>query len=316
MAIYTHLSFSQVEEHLKHYHLGELVDFRGIQEGIENTNYLLQIRDGHGKIFKAILTLFEQRVRDEDLPFFMNLKAHLNHAGCHCPTAYVDEHGALISSVAGKSAALIWFLEGEGVKQPHKHHIQELGREMARMHLAVGDFSQQRVNSLAPDRLCPLYDKISSHLDKLGPGLQSAIAKELEIMERWQSLNLPQGVIHADLFPDNVFFKNGKLSGVIDFYFACTEYLAYDLAICLNAWCFNADWQYNEKFGATLLESYEQLRLLNPDERQKLTFLARGAALRFLMTRAHDWFFRVEGAVVTPKDPMEYLAKWRYWCQQ
>lgn len=308
MAIYTHLSHAQIEKHLASYDLGVLEEAVGIAEGIENTNYLLKLRGGG----KAILTLFEQRVKKAELPFFMNLMTHLEAKGCHCPQAYADKEGRMIRQLAEKSAVIISFLEGKGVVQPNTAHLKALGTEMARMHLAVGDFFPSRSNDFAPDKLGKLFEKTAPYLEELRPGLRAELASEMEVMQRWKTLALPRNVIHADLFPDNVFFQDERLSGVIDFYFACTEYLAYDLAICLNAWCFE-EAVFSSQKAEALLDAYHAVRPLLPEERAMMPFLARGAALRFLMTRAHDWFFQVEGAVVTPKDPREYLRKWEYW---
>lgn len=333
MAVYTPLSREEIEELLAHYSLGALVEFKGIAEGVENTNYLLTLQSGR----RAILTIFERRVRAEDLPFFMQLKQHLAARGCVCPQSYPDAEGNLIRTLKGKPAALISFLEGKGVMAPKQEHCAALGAEMARMHLAVADFPLNRDNALAPDRLSALYEKTAPHLDSLQPGLRERLAEEMEVMRRWPSLNLPRGVIHADLFPDNVFFSpllppsgltrgssatgldaRGKpeqgmvLSGIIDFYFACTDYFAYDLAIALNAWCFDAGHRYLTEQAQALIAAYVAVRPLSADEHKALAFLARGASLRFLMTRAHDWFFPVKDATVTPKDPLEYLLKWEY----
>lgn len=300
MAVYTHLTLDEIKAFTAPYHLGVLQAAHPIAEGIENTNYLLEFSDR-----KAILTLFEKRARPEDLPFYMDFMAHLSTKGINCPHPY-----GKIREIAGRPAVLISFLQGKGNVEATPATLSALGVEMARMHLAVRDFSQTRQNDFAPHRLVPLYEKTAIHLDTLRAGLRAEIAKEMEEMQCWPSLNLPQGVIHADLFRDNVFFEDTILTGIIDFYFSATDYFAYDIAIVMNAW------DCHIHGTDALLQGYETLRPLSEKERKLLPFLARGAALRFLMTRAHDWFFRVEGAVVTPKDPLEYLAKWEYWKAQ
>lgn len=302
MAVYTHLSFADISSFVGPYSLGVLQAAHPIAEGIENTNYLLEFED-----CRAILTLFEKRVRAEDLPFYMDFMAHLAHRGICCPAPYRAE-GRAIRLIQGCPAVLISFLEGKGNAEPSEVTLFALGKEMAKMHLAASDFLYSRQNDFAPDHLHPLYEKTAQHLDMLRHGLQAEIAEEMEIMQRWPSLNLPRGVIHADLFRDNVFFDDHTmLSGIIDFYFSATDYFAYDLAIVMNAW------DCHMHGTEALLRGYQALRPLSAAEQAALPFLARGAALRFLMTRVHDWFFRVEGAVVTPKDPLEYLHKWEYW---
>jgi homoserine kinase type II len=316
MAIYTHLSDDQIAEFLKLYDLGTLKSAQGIAEGIENTNYLLTLNQGKGEESKAILTLFERRAKREDLPFYMRYMAHLEHKGINCPLPYRQHDDEVIGTLAGKPAVLTSFLQGRGVTQIEPVHLTDLGKELALMHRVVEDFVEIRPNDFAPHKLTALYQKTAPHLDTLQVGLQEALSKEMDAMQQWSSLKLASGVIHADLFPDNVFFEGEQLTGVIDFYFACTDYLAYDLAICLNAWCFEAEGALNQAKADALMLAYEQHRKLSVAEQENLPFLARGAALRFLLTRAHDWFFRVEGAVVTPKDPLEYVKKWEYWCSQ
>lgn len=312
MAIYTHLSFNCTAEFIAPYGLGELAEATGIAEGIENTNYLLAFASDK----KAILTLFEKRTKPEDLPFYMSLMGHLQKKGINCPFPYATAQGEVIRSLSGRAAVLISFMQGRGMLPIAPQHCAALGQEMARMHLAVQDFAPQKANDFAPNQLGGLYHKTAPHLDALQPGLSAKLAEEITQMQQWPQLGLPQGVIHADLFPDNVLFERKKLTGIIDFYFSATDYFAYDLAICLNAWCFDADGKLNPEKATALQAAYELVRPLSAAERKALPFLARGAALRFLLTRAHDWFFRVEGAVVTPKDPMEYLRKWEYWCAQ
>ncbi len=300
MAVYTHLSTAEIAAFVEPYGLGALVAVTPIAEGIENTNYLLTFPHT-----KAILTLFEQRAKPQDLPFYMDFMAHLSAKGINCPHPYGE-----IRMLANRPVVLISFLQGTGNAEPNESTLHALGAEMARMHLAVADFSATRENDFAPHRLQPLFAKTAPHLEALAQDLQAQIAEEITLMQCWPNLALPRGVIHADLFRDNVFFSGQTLTGIIDFYFSATDYFAYDLAIAMNAWDCHLH-------GTTsLLAGYESLRKLSNTECDALPFLARGAALRFLLTRAHDWFFRVEGAVVTPKDPLEYLHKWNYWRAQ
>lgn len=311
MAVYTHLSDEQIRDFLRRYDLGELVAAEGIAQGVENSNYRLLTRKD-GQQHNYILTLYEQRVDAADLPFFLGLMEHLAAKGRNCPLPIAARDGSVLQRVQGKAAAVISFLEGQDVRRIENAHLRALGSEMAAMHRAVSDFSGARPNALAPSQLMPLYNKVSARLNELAHDLQQDIAEELERFSHWQELDLPRGVIHADLFPDNVFFIGEALTGVIDFYFACTDYLAYDLAICLNAWCFEHHTDFNITKAKCLLQAYSERRPLSERELDTLPLLARGAAVRFMLTRAHDWFFPVEGAVVTPKDPREYVKKWQF----
>lgn len=313
MAVYTHLSDKQISDFLQNYQLGKLKSAKGIAQGVENTNYMLEIDHGKREESKAILTVFEKRVKQEDLPFYINFMAHLSAKGINCPLPYQQKNGQMIGELAGKPAVLISFLNGAGVDAIEVFHLAELGAEIGLMHQVVQDFAESRGNDLAPNKLGYLYAKVAGKLDELQQGLSEAIGAEIENMKRWDALEIPRGVIHADLFPDNVFFEDKSLTGVIDFYFACSDWLAYELAICMNAWCFEADHSINQHKVDALLKSYQTHRKLSDKEKELLPFLARGAALRFMLTRAHDWFYRVEGAMVQPKDPREYLHKWKYW---
>jgi homoserine kinase type II len=307
MAVYTEVGDADLDEFLKAYDLGTLLSFKGIAEGVENSNFLLKTSRG-----SYILTLYEKRVSASDLPFFLGLMEHLAERGINCPLPIKGRDGKAERKLAGRPAAIVSFLEGLWVRQPKVHHCAALGEVLARMHLAAADFHLKRENALSLPGWRKLAGLSRDRADTVEPGLAVTIADELRFLEQAWPENLPQGVIHADLFPDNVFFLKEKLSGLIDFYFACNDLLAYDLAVCLNAWCFEADRSFNVTKGRALFQSYRSVRPLSADEREALPVLARGAALRFLLTRLYDWLTVPEGALVTPKDPLEYLRKLRF----
>jgi len=251
-------------------------------------------------------------VAASDLPFFLALMQHLASRGITCPQPVKNRAGAVLGEVAGRPAAIITFLEGMWIRRPSAGHCGALGEALAKLHRAGADFPQTRANALSVAGWRPLYAAVGPRCDTIQPNLSAALAAQLEEVEKSWPGNLPQGVIHADLFPDNVFFLGDKLSGLIDFYFACTDALAYDLAICLNAWCFEPDHSYNVTKGKSLLAAYGAVRPLSAAERQALPLLARGAALRFLLTRLVDWFDERSAALVRRKDPMEYFRKLRF----
>lgn len=304
MAVYTPLTDDEIRDHLKRYAIGELRAAQGIAEGVENTNYLLDLGNR-----KYILTLFEKRVKAEDLPYFMALMAWLDERGINCPKPVPDCEGNVLLMLKDKPAVIITFLDGKGVHAPKAGHMPLLGNLAARMHLAARDFPSQRANALSFTGWHELARTIGSRADELRPGLAKLISEELSYLDRHWPMHIPKGPVHGDLFPDNVFFRDGALTGVIDFYFACDEFWMYDLAICLNAWCFDPSHQFVPGFATEMFNAYKELRPFSPEERRTLPVLARGAALRFLLTRSHDLLFHPKGAVVTPKDPMEYVTK-------
>ncbi len=307
MAVYTDVSDEELEVFLKPYGIGQLLSYKGIAEGVENSNFML--RTDKGTYF---LTLYEKRVAEEDLPFFLGLMNHQAAKGIACPVPLRDSKGNMLGELADRPAALISFLEGVSVRRPQPKHCSELGRALAKFHLAGQDFSLTRENALSVAGWRPLYDACSARADEVVDGLAGELRSELAVLERdWPSA-LPQGVIHADMFPDNVFFIGDKLSGIIDFYFACNDALAYDLAICLNAWCFEHDGAFNITKARALLQAYNEVRPLNGDELAALPLLARGSAMRFLLTRLYDWLNRQPGALVSPKNPIEYLRRLRF----
>ena len=307
MAVYTDVAAEDLAAFLAGYEIGELLAYKGIAEGVENSNFL--VHTGRGNF---ILTLYEKRVAAADLPFFLGLMEHLASRGITCPQPVKNRSGAMLGRIAGRPAAIITFLDGMWIRRPTAGHCAALGEALARLHRAGADFPGRRANALSVAGWRPLYDQVASRCDKIQPGMSAGLAAELAGLETAWPRDLPQGVIHADLFPDNVFFLGDKLSGLIDFYFACTDALAYDLAICLNAWCFEPDHSYNVTKGRSLLQAYAAVRPLAAAERDALPLLARGAALRFLLTRLVDWFDERGAALVRRKDPMEYFRKLRF----
>jgi homoserine kinase type II len=307
VAVYTDVVAEELGVFLADYDIGELLAYKGIAEGVENSNFLVHTSRGY-----FILTLYEKRVAAKDLPFFLGLMEHLHSRGITCPQPVKSKRGEVLGQVAGRPAALITFLDGMWIRRPSAGHCAALGEALAKLHLAGLDFGQTRANALSVDGWRGLYAHCSARANEVQPDLAQFLAAELGYLEQAWPRHLPQGVIHADLFPDNVFFLGNRLSGLIDFYFACTDALAYDVAICLNAWCFESDHAYNVTKGRSLLQAYAQVRPLADEERDALPVLARGAALRFLLTRLVDWFDVPPGALVRPKDPFEYYRKLRF----
>ena len=307
MAVYTEVADDALATFIASYGLGRVHSYKGIAEGVENTNYLVITDRG-----PHILTLYEKRVNVEDLPFFLGLLEHLAEAGLNCPTPIRDLDGHNLRELAGRPAALVTFLEGVWIRRPHVEHCAAVGAALAKLHLAGADFQLRRKNGLGLVNWRPLYNRFRDRADSIAPDLGETIARELEHLEGNWPVALPEGVIHADLFPDNVFFLDGQLSGLIDFYFACTDSLAYDLAVCLNAWCFEQDFAFNVTKGRALLKGYESVRPLATNEKRALPTLARGAALRFLLTRAYDWINTPPDALVQRKDPNEYVRRLRF----
>jgi len=307
MAVYTEVSDSQLAAFMEQYDLGDPLALMPIAEGVENSNYRLATTTG-----PYILTIYEKRVDRADLPFFLGLMEHLSAGGIPCPLPIQGRNGEALREVNGKAAAIITFLEGGWPRKISPNHCRRLGAAMAQMHLAGTDFTLSRPNSLSMRGWRDVFQSVEGRADEVAPGLAAEIANELDVIEANWPNDLPAGVIHADLFPDNVFFRGEALSGIIDFYFACNDFFAYDLAICLNAWCFEPDRSFNVTKAKLMLSSYRKVRPFSEIEVANLPLLARGAALRFLLTRLHDWLHQVEGALVKPKNPTEYLQKLRF----
>lgn len=307
MAVYTDVGEEELSAFLKSYSIGTLLSYKGIAEGVENTNFLLRTSGG-----TFILTLYEKRVNRDELPFFLGLMDHLAAKGLSCPLPVVRRDGALLGELAGRPAALVSFLDGAWMRKPTAIHCREVGRALAEMHLAGSDFGITRRNALSVDGWRPLWENSRARADEVEAGLGDEVEAELAALESGWPSALPTGVIHADLFPDNVFFIGEKLSGLIDFYFACNDYLAYDVSVCLNAWCFEPNGSYNLTKGMALLSGYTAVRPLLPEEIEALPLLARGSAMRFMLTRLYDWLTTPPGALVVKKDPLEYLRKSRF----
>ena len=307
MAVYTDVAAEDLGPFLAGYDIGKLLAYKGIAEGVENSNFLVHTSRGY-----FILTLYERRVAERDLPFFLALMEHLAGRGITCPQPVRNRAGETLGRLAGRPAAIVTFLDGMWIRRPSAAHCAALGEALAQLHLAGADFPMHRENALSVTGWRALFAVCGKHADDVRRDLKGLLAAELDLLEREWPQGLPQGVIHADLFPDNVFFLGDRLSGLIDFYFACTDTLIYDVAICLNAWCFEQDHSYNVTKGRALLASYAKTRALSPAEWEKLPLLARGAALRFLLTRLVDWLSVPPGALVRPKDPIEYLRKLRF----
>ncbi len=304
MAVYTEVADEELARFIASYGLGTVLSCIGIAEGVENTNYLVGTTSG-----QFILTLYEKRVHTGDLPFFLGLMEHLAAKGLSCPTPVRDQQGLNLRELAGRPAALVTFLEGLWLRKPLARHCHSVGVALGQLHEAGRDFTIPRPNALGPEGWRPLFERFRDRADEIRPGLAVTIESELQaVLDAWPR-DLPFGVIHADLFPDNVFFKGDQLSGLIDFYFACNDALAYDIAVGLNAWCFREDLSFDLEKGAALLAGYQTVRRLTRVERDALPTLCRGAALRFLLTRAYDWVNTPAGAMVVKHDPIPYLER-------
>jgi len=307
MAVYTEVGDEALGAFLAGYDLGRVSSFKGIAEGVENSNFLLITTEG-----PFILTLYEKRVHEGDLPFFLGLMEHLALRGVNCPQPVRARNGEALGRLAGRSAAIVTFLDGLWLRRPRAQHCGQVGEALARMHEAGADFTLRRPNALSIGGWPPLYAAAESRADEVSPGLAGETAAEIDALQRIWPANLPSGVIHADLFPDNVFFLGERLSGLIDFYFACDDFFAYDLGICLNAWCFEPGGDFNVSKGMAMIEGYQRVRRLTTGEVEALPILARGSALRFMLTRLVDWLNVPPGALVAPKNPLEYRTKLRF----
>ncbi len=304
MAVYTEVPDNELRAFVDQYEIGEVVSCKGIAEGVENSNFLLHTASG-----AYILTLYEKRVHPEDLPFFLGLMQHLAAKGLNCPTPLNGRDGKALRELCGRPAAICSFLEGMWPRRPNERHCQLLGTALADLHVKGRDFPMTRPNNLSLAGWHDLATKTAARADEVEAGLGALIADELRYLDRHWPRDLEIGTIHADLFPDNVFFLADKLSGLIDFYFACTDFLAYDLAICINAWCFEPDNSFNTTKARLMVRAYDSHRKLPEAELAALPILARGSALRFLLTRLYDWLNHPAGAFVKPKDPIEYRRK-------
>lgn len=307
MAVYTEVSDADLAAFLETYDIGRVRALKGIAEGVENSNFLLHTEKGG-----FILTLYEKRVEAENLPFFLALLDHLAERGISCPRPVRARSGQALGKLSGRPAAIVTFLDGVCRNRPGVGDCVRIGEALAELHRAAADFRGGRANALDLKAWPQLFAPVRSRADDVQPGLAAAIAAELDFLKTRWPRGLPRGIIHADLFPDNVLFLGDEVSGLIDFYFACADDLAYDLAICLNAWCFEPDGAFNIAKAAALFEGYQRVRRLSPEEAASMPLLARGAALRFALTRLIDWLNVPPGALVHPKDPLEYVGKLRF----
>lgn len=304
VAVYTDISPEALAAFLDAYDLGAPLALTGVQEGVENSNFKLTTESG-----AYFLTVYERRVREGDLPFFLGLKQHLAARGFPCPTPISDRRGRLLGRIHGKPAAIVSLMPGASVRRPTAAHCREAGEALAWLHLCGAGFPHSRPNDLGQSAWRALFSRLRDGAERLKPGLAAQVEDDLSVLSLAWPRRLPAGVIHADFFPDNVFFLNGRFSAAIDFYFACTDLYAYDLAVCLNSWCFEGDGGLNVTLARALIAGYERRRPLSPDERAALPLLARGAAMRFFLTRLNDWESTPAGALVRPKNPMEYAAR-------
>ncbi|WP_431861161.1 homoserine kinase [Azospirillum sp.] len=307
MAVYTEVSDEELSAFAAQYDLGAVLSCKGIAEGVENSNFLLVTETG-----PYILTLYEKRTRREDLPFFLGLMEHLSEHGVDCPLPVHARDGEALHELCGRPAVIVTFLKGMWPRRIQPQHCAQLGEALARLHLAGAGFGMTRANALSLAGWQDLFARCAERADEVRPGLRDTLATELDALAAHWPGGLPSGVIHADLFPDNVFFSGERLSGLIDFYFACNDYLSYDIAICMNAWCFEADGSFNATKARLLLTNYQRVRPLSAEELSALPWLCRGSAVRFLLTRLYDWLNHPPGAFVRPKDPLEYLRKLRF----
>ncbi len=304
MAVYTEVTAEDLYALLERYDIGPLTAFKGIAEGVENSNFFLGTDDG-----QFILTLYERRVSAADLPFFLGLMEHLSQNGVRCPTPVHDRQGRVLQTLSGKPAAIITFLPGYSLQKAQPSHCRAVGEVLAALHEAGRTFPRRRENALSLSGWAKLFASVGGVADKLAPGMSAQLAHTLDALSVQWPQDLPDGVIHADLFPDNVLFLNAAVSGVIDFYFACNDLLAYDLAICMNCWCFELDGAFNVTKAKALFNGYNSVRRLEEEEICALPILARGAAVRFFLTRLYDWYNTPDTAFVKRKDPMEYWRK-------
>jgi homoserine kinase type II len=304
VAVYTDITDTELADFLAGYDIGEALVFKGIAEGVENSNFLLETSQG-----RFFLTVYERRVKAEDLPFFLRLMLWLAEHGFPSARPIADREGRLLGRLRGKPAAITEFMQGLSVRRPDAALCREAGGGTAWLHLAGQGYPNHRDNNLGMGAWRGLAERLADEAEALKPGLARTVADDLDAIERAWPVGLPAGVIHADLFPDNVFFRNGRFAAAIDFYFACDDLLAYDLGVGLNAWCFEPDGTFNVTSGRAFVAGYEQRRPLSPNEREALPVLAWGAAMRFFLTRLADWRATPDGALVRPKDPLEYERK-------
>ena len=307
MAVYTKLSENNLKDFFSKYNLGKLLKFQGIQEGIENSNYFVKTDSG-----KFILTVYEKRVEEKDLPFFMGLMKNIFNKNFPSPEPIINKNGNYITEIFGKKAAVVSFLEGASKKNLTPGNCHEVGIYTAKLHMITKNLNIKRTNRLSVNSWRLIYRKIQRDCSKIYPDLTKIIERNLEVIEDKWPKNIPRGIIHADLFPDNIFFKGSKLTGIIDFYFSCYDFYALEIAICLNALCFegkNENLSFNVTKAKKFIDGYSSIRKLTEEEKESLKILCHGAAMRFLLTRVFDYLNLTEDALVKIKDPVEYLKR-------
>lgn len=307
MAVYTKLSENNLREFFLKYNLGKLLDYKGIQEGIENTNYFIKTDNG-----KFILTVYEKRVEEKDLPFFMGLMRNLFDANFPSPEPIVNKNGNYITEISKKKAAVVSFLDGSVKKNLNPDNCHEVGKQTAKLHMITKNLTGKRENKLSISSWRKIYNNIKKDCSKIHPNLTKIIEKNLDEIESSWPKNIPSGIIHADLFPDNIFFMGNKLTGIIDFYFSCCDFYAFEIAICFNALCFEGkseNLSFNVTKAKKFIDGYSKIRKLSEEEKKSIKILCQGAAIRFLLTRVFDYLNLTEGAIVKIKDPIEYLKR-------
>ena len=304
MAVYTAINDQDVSQHLLQYDIGELQSLKGIAEGVQNSNYLLSTSKG-----QYMLTLYEQMVRADDLPFYIGLMQHLFQCGINNPQPIKMKNGQALSTLCSRPAAIVSFLNGVSVSKPTRDQCGQVGKILARMHLAGENFTLSLENALSQAKWREFYQRSDGRAGEIDENLPQIMLAELDYLDKNWPTDLPAGVVHSDLFPDNVFFLGGELSGIIDFYFAANDLLAYDIAICINAWCFLSDGSFDKRKSSALFDGYQSVRRLEKAEREAMPVLCRGACVRFLVTRIYDWLNVPPGAVVIPHDPLTYLDR-------
>ena len=307
MAVYTKLSENILNEFFSKYNLGKLLKFEEIKEGIENTNYAISAEKG-----KYILTIYEKRVEEKDLPFFISLMKNLYNKNFPSPEPIINKNGSYITDVLKKKAAVVSFLNGTSKNILTPNDCYQVGVYTAKLHAITKNLTGKRENKLSVNSWRKIYNKVKKDCSKIHSNLPKIIEKNLNIIEENWPKNIPSGIIHADLFPDNIFFKKNKLSGIIDFYFSCYDYYAFEIAICLNALCFEGkseNLSFNVTKAKKFIDGYSTIRKLTELEKNSLKILCQGAAIRFLLTRVFDFLNLSEGAIVKIKDPIEYLKR-------
>tara|TARA_B100000902_G_scaffold395378_1_gene453835 strand:+ start:976 stop:1944 length:969 start_codon:yes stop_codon:yes gene_type:complete len=307
MAVYTKFNQNKIEQILSYYNLGKLNSFKGIEEGIENTNYFLSVEKK-----KFILTIYEKRVKSEDLPFFSNLMTSLNKENFKCPVPLINKQNKTITNFEGKKLMIVTFLEGKAKQDLTPANCRSIGIEVAKMHEITKNFKFKRKNNLSVNSWRNLFNSVKEKCSEIHKDLPKLIEENLKDIENNWPKNLPRGIIHADLFHDNIFFTKDKFSGIIDFYFSCEDFFAFEIAICFNALCFDGskdNLSFNVTKAKNFIDGYTSIRKLTDEEKSSIKVLSQGAAIRFLLTRVFDALNTVEGAIVKTKDPVEYLKR-------